>query len=234
MIKYQGLSTLEVLQEAKNYNNWIAGEIKKHIVSPLLEVGAGTGNLTEHFLSTKKIAITDRDRGLVKHLINRYGKLTHTSVGFFDVMKPTPPSFRTSFSSVVGINVFEHIKDDAKAFKNIHGVLRKNGKLILLVPAKQRAYTKLDRDLGHYRRYEKNELRKKLEEAGFTIEELYFFNIVGLVSWYVRDKVSRNNIHMQPYQITLFDKIVPFLCFVEGKIRVPVGISLIAVAKKKK
>ena len=55
MIKYQGISTLEVLKEAKNYNTWIAEEITKHIISPTIEIGAGTGNLTKYFLFSKKL-----------------------------------------------------------------------------------------------------------------------------------------------------------------------------------
>ena len=38
MIKYKGISTLEVLVEAKNYNRWIADEIQSHISSPALEM----------------------------------------------------------------------------------------------------------------------------------------------------------------------------------------------------
>ncbi|HXB11728.1 MAG TPA: hypothetical protein VNZ45_07065, partial [Bacteroidia bacterium] len=50
MIKYQGISTLEVLKEARNYNKWLADTIIRYLSSPALEVGAGTGNLSSHFL----------------------------------------------------------------------------------------------------------------------------------------------------------------------------------------
>jgi len=232
MIKYQGLSTLEVLKEAKNYNKWIAESIILHLTSPVLEIGAGTGNLTTYFLKNKPFYITDIDLGLVKKLKDKFQVSDDIKVQIFDITKSPPQKFNSYFSSIFGINVLEHIKDDTQALKNIHKTLKANGKLIILVPAKKRAYTKLDKELGHFRRYEKHELINKLIETGYNVEKIYYFNIVGLVSWYLRDKVKTNNIHLKPYHITLFDKIVPVLRIIEGYIYVPVGISLIVVARK--
>jgi len=110
-------------------------------------------------------------------------------------------------------------------------VLKPSGRLLLLVPAKRWAYTELDRQLGHFRRYEKKELGEKLGKASFQIEKLYFFNIVGLLSWIIRDKLQRSG-GLRPYQIASFDTIVPILKRIEAKVSLPVGISLIAIAQK--
>ncbi len=232
MIKYKGISTLEVLVEAKNYNKWISDEIKSHISSPALEVGAGTGNLTAHFLKIKSLHVSDQDAGLVKHLSKRFSQEKNITVSQLDIAKITPKRFLSFFSTIFAINVLEHIENDRQAFKHIHNMLKKNGKLVLLVPAKKIAFTKLDRELGHFRRYEKNELIEKLTETGYKVEKIFFFNIVGLISWYFRDKVKRENIHLKPYHIALFDKVVPLLRAIESKITMPIGISLIVVARK--
>jgi hypothetical protein len=68
-------------------------------------------------------------------------------------------------------------------------------------------------------------------ENSFQIEKLYFFNIVGLMNWIIRDKIERSG-GLRSYQISLFDSIVPFLKRVESKVRMPLGISLIAIAQK--
>jgi SAM-dependent methyltransferase len=231
MIKYQGISTLEVLIEAKNYNKWIASEILSHISTPVLEVGAGTGNLTAFCLKKKPFYISDKDAGLVHSLKQRFSNEKNIFYNVLDVAKKQKKLVRF-FSTIFAINVLEHIKNDEDALKNMNQLLKKGGKLVLLVPAKQFAYSKLDRELGHFRRYEKKELLDKLTNTGYKIEKIYFFNIVGLISWYFRDKVKRNNIHLKPYHIVLFDKIVPFLRFIETRIRPFIGISLIVVAKK--
>lgn len=232
MIKYQGLSTLEVLVDAKNYNNWIAHEIATHVTTPVLEIGAGTGNLSTYFLQHKPLYLTDLDSGLVKHLKKRFAKEKNVFTDTLNISKKPTKKYQNFFQSVYAINVLEHIEDDKKALENIHMLLKKRGKLLLLVPAKKRAYTKLDNELGHYRRYEKEELIEKLETTGFVIDRIYFFNIVGLLSWTVRDKVSRNKKALKPYHIRIFDSIVPFLRFIESKVKIPVGISLIVIAKK--
>lgn len=232
MIKYQGISTLEVLQEANNYNKWIANSILKHVSSPVLEIGAGTGNLSKHFLKQKKIFLTDIDAGLVKLLKKTFSKEKNVFVKRLNITQKIPKNIQSAFASVYAINVLEHITDDEKALRNIHKILKENGKLLLLVPAKKIAFTKLDQELGHIRRYEKKELKEKLLRNKFTIEKMYFFNIVGLLSWVIRDKVMRKNIHLQSHHIKIFDSIVPMLRVIESIIPVPVGISLIVVARK--
>lgn len=234
MIKYQGLSTLEVLKEAKNYNKWITDEIKQYITPPTLEIGAGTGNISSHFLQKKPLYLSDIDPGLVRNLKKKFIKKNDVFVDRIDIVKLPRKKFKNFFSTIFAINVLEHIKEDKAALRNIHKMLKKKGKLLLLVPAKRGAYTKLDKDLGHFRRYEKDEVIAKLEQSGFVIEKIYYFNFVGLISWYIRDKVNRGNIHLKPYHIMIFDIIVPFLSKIETIFRPPVGISLIAVAQKTK
>jgi len=232
-IKYKGLSTLEVLEGANNYNNWIAYEILRFVKNPIIEIGSGTGNLSEKFLNYGQVLLSDNDNGLVKVLNDRFKHFKNGSSIRLDIEKDVDSKYYNTFRSVIAVNVLEHIDDDRTAIKNIGKLLKKGGTVNLLVPAKRLAYTRLDRELGHYRRYEKNELYELLRSAGFSVDQLYFFNVVGLVSWIVRDKVEKSSFQLKPYQVALFDKIVPLLRFVETRIRPPIGISLIAVATKK-
>lgn len=233
MRQYKGTGTLEVLQNAKNYNNWIAETFLKHLTGPVLEIGAGTGNLSKHFLSVTPYVISDTDKALVSRTKTTFSNKKLVSFKTFDATKKPPKEFINFFSSVIGINVLEHIEDDSTALSSLHQVLKKKGKLLLLVPAKQFAYTRFDKELGHFRRYEKDELIRKVTDAKFIIDDIYYFNLVGLLSWVIRDKVERKNIQMKPYQIKIFDSIVPLLKRIETVIRPPMGVSLILVARKK-
>jgi len=229
---YQGVTTLEVLEGADNYNRWIAETIKRFAKSPILELGAGTGNISDYFLDKKNFLITEYDLRLVSYLKKKYTSTKHVQILQLDIAQKPSGKLHESFSTVFAVNVFEHIKDDEVALKNAHRLLKKNGRIIILVPAKKFAYTRLDKNLGHYRRYEKQELKNKLEEAGFTVEKIYFFNIVGLLSWIIRDKVEKQNMQLDRSQIALFDKIVPLLRSIESVVPIPIGISFIAVARK--
>jgi SAM-dependent methyltransferase len=168
---------------------------------------------------------------LLAHLNDKFSHINDVSVNFFDITQPPPEHLVESFQTVIGINVLEHVEDDEKALLHLGNVLKPSGRLLLLVPSKKWAYTELDRELGHFRRYEKKELAEKLAKASFQIEKLYFFNIVGLMSWMIRDKIQRSG-GLRPYQVSSFDTIVPILKRVEAKVRMPVGISLIAIAQK--
>ena len=58
MIKYKGVKTLEVLEGANNYNKWIADELLRYARGPILEIGAGTGNISTHFLGKKDLYLS--------------------------------------------------------------------------------------------------------------------------------------------------------------------------------
>ncbi len=228
---YQGLTTLEILTEAKNYNRWIAENFYAFIEAPLLEFGSGIGNISELLRSYTPLCLTDTDERMLAHLTDKFSHMNDVSVDFLDITQPPPEQLVGSFQSVIGINVLEHIEDDEKALFHLGKLLKPSGRLLLLVPAKQWAYTELDKQLGHFRRYEKKELGVKLAKASFHIEKLYFFNIVGLLSWIMRDKIQRSG-GLRPYQVSSFDTIVPLLKRIESIVRLPVGISLIAIAQK--
>jgi 2-polyprenyl-3-methyl-5-hydroxy-6-metoxy-1,4-benzoquinol methylase len=228
---YQGLTTLEVLTEAKNYNRWIADNFFPYIKAPLLEFGAGIGNISELLSSYTPLCLTDTDARMLAHLKNKFSHINTVSVNFLDITQPPPEHLVGSFQTVIGINVLEHIEDDEKALFHLGNVLKPSGRLLLLVPAKKWAYTDLDKQLGHFRRYEERELREKLVKASFHIEKLYFFNIIGLLCWIIQDKIQPSG-SLKPNHVSLFDTIVPILKRIESKISVPSGISLIAIAQK--
>ena len=228
---YQGLTTLEILTEAKNYNRWIAENFYSYIKSPLLEFGAGIGNISELLSSYTPLCLTDTDARMLAHLKNMFSHINDVSVNFLDITQPPPEHLVGSFQTIIGINVLEHVEDDERALFHVGTVLKPSGRLLVLVPAKKWAYTELDRQLGHFRRYELKELGEKLVKAAFQIEKLYFFNSIGLLSWIIRDKIQRSG-GLRPYQISSFDSIVPILKRVESKVSMPVGISLIAIAQK--
>ena len=227
---YKGIGALEVLEGADNYNNWISKNFVGKLEGPILEIGAGTGNISKHFINLSPFYLTDVDKPMLKKLKDKY--LKHkVHVEYFDINKMPPKKYFNLFKSVIGVNVLEHIEKDEKALINLNKIIKNKGKIALLVPAKRWSYTRVDKELGHFRRYEKKELIEKLNTSGFVVEEIYFFNFLGLLSWKGRDILRRDKF-MSQRQIKLFDSIVPMLKTIEGMVRPPVGISLIVIARK--
>jgi SAM-dependent methyltransferase len=232
-ISYHGVSTLEILEGANNYNKWISDSLLAYAKPPLIEIGAGTGNISKFALNHGQLMLTEIDENLLNLLKRRFNSRKNISFFHYDVTEKPPAAFREKYNSVLAVNVLEHIENDVLGFRNMNSLLRKNGQLLILVPAKKFAYTNLDRSLGHFRRYEKDELKNKVEEAGFIVEKLYFFNFIGLFSWWIRDKLVSNKKELAESHVRTFDKIVPILRILESFIPIPVGISLICIAKKK-
>ena len=63
--------------------------------------------------------------------------------------------------------VIEHIKEDNLVVIKALNLLRKNGNLIINVPAFSYLYSKFDKDVGHYRRYSKKDFQKILDSINF-------------------------------------------------------------------
>lgn len=231
--KYKGVSTLEILEEARNYNKWIAQTLLSFMKPPVLEVGAGTGNITAHITHVPEFTASEIDIDLVRSLEKKFLK-GDISIMQYDITTSPKKFLSNRFKTVFAVNVLEHIDDDRLAVENISKLLRPNGQVLLLVPAKKWAFTKLDAYLGHYRRYEKEELSNLLTKAGFEIKMIHYFNIVGLLSWIIRGGIQRNSTSLTKESVRLFDRVVPLLQRVESFARPPVGISLVCIARKTK
>lgn len=232
MVQYKGLKTLEVLEGADNYNAWIASILSPYIKFPALEIGAGIGNISDFFSKKEKLTVTDIDRELVNFLKKKFSDRKNVTAEVLDISTRSL-SVKSKYRTVYAINVLEHVKNDELALKNIGKLLIPGGNIVFLVPAKKFAYTSLDKNLGHHRRYEKKELVKKLIDKGFNIEKIDYFNIVGLLSWLIRNKIDNNHNQLKPNHVKFFDSIVPLLRIIEPKSGLPIGISLIVVASKK-
>lgn len=132
--------------------------------------------------------------------------------------------------SVVLINVLEHIKDDNDALLDIAAALKAGGRLILWVPAFQLLYSDWDRQLGHYRRYRKGELKALLTDVGYTVTEIRYVNSVGAPGWLILARMM-HRIPSNQGQLNFFDSYcVPVLRRLESRWGAPFGQSLFAVA----
>jgi len=80
------------------------------------------------------------------------------------------------YDLVTNFDVLEHIADDEGFLRDLHRVLTDNGHVLVTVPAYQFLWSDLDRLLGHVRRYNKRDLVRCLEKAGFTVSVASYFN----------------------------------------------------------
>jgi SAM-dependent methyltransferase len=93
--------------------------------------------------------------------------------GFFVAADATHLPFKdASFSQVVCSEVVEHLPEDRPAFREMAGVLRDEGSLILTFPHRRDYFACDDRFVNHYRRYELGEMEERLREVGLNPVEI--------------------------------------------------------------
>ena len=92
-----------------------------------------------------------------------------------DLMKLPYRDGTFDFLSV--LDVIEHIKEDISAISEMSRILKKNGILIISVPHRMKYYTNQDRLIGHYRRYEINQLISNFNK--FNLMNLKTFGVYG-------------------------------------------------------
>jgi SAM-dependent methyltransferase len=218
----------------KNNTNWIYDKIKPYFGERILEIGSGIGGISKCIASSKiKAAVlTDIKDKYLEYLKYRFIGNPKITIKKLDISNADIRGLKEhSLDTVVFINVLEHIKDDDTALKNIYDLLEDNGVLILLVPAFKFAYGTLDKQVEHQRRYEKKELIEKLSNAKFTVETAYYHNFISLFGWFVNSVVLRRK-KMSDFQIRTLDVFVPILEFIEKVVKIPCGLSIIAIARK--
>jgi hypothetical protein len=106
-------------------------------------------------------------------------------------------------------------------------MLRPGGRAVVLVPAFQKLFGSLDQELGHVRRYTRADLSQRMSEAGFRVERTFYFNVVGMIGWWVNARL-RKVPRIPTEQLGYFDSLVPILRL-EDLVPLPFGQSVIAI-----
>jgi SAM-dependent methyltransferase len=218
-----------------NNNKWIFEQIKPYLGNSILEIGSGIGNVSKFLapLRNDKIVLADINKTYLEYLRYRFIGNPKVKIILHDILsKDISGILRFQIDTVLCINVLEHIRDDEEALKNIYRILEKKGRLIIVVPASKYLYSSLDRHLGHFRRYEKNELVRKLEGKKFVIEKIYFHNFISTLGWFVNGRILKKKT-MSSFQVGILDKFIPFFAKAEEMIKIPFGLSLIVICRKK-
>lgn len=217
---------LNHLQFATHYNQWVFAQVQPHLKGRTLEVGCGNGNFTELIAQNcSQLTAVDLNENYVAQTKVRLDRYAHVNVLMADATKLECDQV---FDTIILLDVLEHIENDVDVLQRLSQYLAPNGRLVLKVPALASLYNSLDQAVGHHRRYTPQTLRTALTEACFLEPALSYFNMVGILGWWLNGALGR--VTPPGEQVGWFDRCVPLFQTVEANIRCPVGLSLFAVA----
>lgn len=178
-LKYSGSDELFNSEKyLKSYNNHIVSLLdqQSHGDISILDFGAGIGTLATLYYQKNKVLpeCIEIDISLQKILKKRGFKLIHNTESINDI-----------YDLIYSSNVLEHIPNDSDVIKDLYKMLKKNKYLALYLPAFSILYSDLDRSVGHYRRYDKRDISKKINEAGFQIIKIHYVDTLGFFIWLI-------------------------------------------------
>ena len=218
------------LNNAANYRKALLSEFAEFLKGDVVEVGAGIGQITEplsRMSAVRRVVAVEPDPEFCAQHRSQFPS-HHLIEG---TAKDLPPN--QEWDAVISVNVLEHIGEHEAELKLYSNLLRKRqGYLCLFVPARPEIYSPIDKDFGHFRRYRRTELRHLLQQSGFEISRLSYFNFVGYFAWWLNFCLLKKR-HFEAAKVIFFDRaIFPLVHALErGICRPPFGQSLLAVAQ---
>jgi SAM-dependent methyltransferase len=218
------------LSEARNYPRALMKEFGPALRGSVIEIGAGIGQMTgllRQLPQISRLLSIEPDRFFATCFRDSYPEAEFIE----GTIEQAPAG--GDWDGVLSINVLEHIHaDEAELTTYARLLSARRGSLCLFVPARPEIYAPIDKSFGHFRRYTRPELRRKLESAGFTIDRLTYFNWVGYFAWWFNFCVLKRQ-KFEVAKVRAFDRLIfPIVHTVESSlIRPPFGQSLLAIAR---
>jgi glycosyltransferase involved in cell wall biosynthesis len=227
-----GKVALDALEHAPRFNRWMYDTIKPWLGHRLAELGAGRGNLSKFLKQHGEVLLTDNRPDYLFELNDRWEHLPNVRVAPLDLSDAGTFSTLRQFApdTVVCLNVLEHIEDDRAVLRHLHGVLPAKARLVFLVPFNPKLTSEFDRRIGHHRRYREGELEAKMTEAGFEVERQLYFNKVGVLAWWIGNKLSGQRT-LSVWQLKLYNFLTP-LFRVLDRLLPTSGLSTVVIARK--
>lgn len=201
----------------------------------ILNIGCGTGGTIPTLEKYGDVTNVDISTEALKFLKSKgySGKL---------IKDHRLPFKEGEFDLVVAFDVLEHIDQDRLSLDEWRRVLKKNGKVIVTVPAYEFLWSGHDTSLHHQRRYTRSRLDWDLKKSSFSkLKNSYmitfsFFLVVGFRFLYKLSgkKMTENTsyVNVPPAVNALFDRILRIEGTLLKFISLPFGTSVLGIYEK--
>jgi SAM-dependent methyltransferase len=200
----------------------------------ILDVGCGTGANLKVLAGYGKAEGVDispqavdfcRERGLDSVKLGAIEQLPYDS---------------DSFELVTALDVVEHLDDDVAGLREMRRVLRREGRILVFVPAFMFLWGVQDDVSNHRRRYTLPGLLKAVEAAGFAVEWSSYANISfflpvlvvrSVMRWLGLRADTEYGINISPMNGP-FSRLFAAERFILDRGKLPFGVSAVCIARR--
>jgi SAM-dependent methyltransferase len=204
--------------------------------SLVIDIGCGVGSNLRHFRSvcSRLIGIDSE----IYSLSLAKKRLAAVPLVNGDLMRlPFKPN---SIDLIIAADILEHLDEDTNGIKEIHGALKREGKVIFTVPAFESLRGIQDIVGMHKRRYSKKELMEKIEREGFKVLKSSYFNfflflpilIARRIIYILGLKIESENEISSPLINFFLKAIFSIEPYLLKYFSFPFGVSIFCIAKK--
>ena len=153
-------------QARKKIIDQIISSIRLKKNNNILDFGAGSGVNLDMLEKYGLVDVHEQNKYARTIIKNKHKKIKN--------LYSTLRIKKKFYDLILVADVIEHVKQPKNLLKNLKKFLKKDGRILITVPAYQFLFNKKDEALGHYRRYDKKHLKSEL--SGFKIENISYFN----------------------------------------------------------
>ena len=214
----------------------LAAFIEREISLPqdarILEIGCGTGHnvpMLRQFGTVDAAELDDDARGVASK------RLGIEVIGASLPELSGVPEHR--YDLVALLDVIEHVAQDREGLASIARRLKPGGRVLITVPAHQWMWSAHDRANHHHRRYSRKGLAELVRDAGLKLDHISYFNSLLFplaIAARFASKVTGRDVgddKLPPAALNrLFDRVFGAESYLLGRVPMPPGLSLIAVA----
>jgi 2-polyprenyl-3-methyl-5-hydroxy-6-metoxy-1,4-benzoquinol methylase len=212
-------------------------KVKKNKNSNLLDFGCGTGGVLDEL--SKKYTTYGADMSELAISFCRKRNLNNifTTDHFLNNSE-----YQSKFDIITLLDVIEHVDEEQELLENLKNLLTEDGSIVITVPAYQFLFGYHDIAHMHKRRYVKKTLRKVVENSGYEIYKLSYFNtilapIIILLRLLGRnskgEEYSKDTDMPNKFINSILKYIFGLEKYILPYISMPFGISILCIAKKK-
>jgi len=200
------------------------------------DIGCGHGAFQRQLQSTNSWAIDGCDLNEKAISLNRGHNGNSFLYDIFDLRQ----DLESKYDIVFLLDVIEHVSKPVEFLSMARFYMKRDGYMVINVPAIPALYSKYDIAVGHIRRYTKDSLSSEISAAGLVIETIAYWGLSLVALLFLRKAAA---VFTKPEAIitrgmvpptVLIDKLLRLVMSAEFAVTkdLPYGASLFAVARE--